>query len=262
MGVNESSKNTGGKIIAETVPAKRVQIWAHRGASGYAPENTLEAFRLAADMDADGVELDVQLTKDGQLVVAHDEHIDRVSDGSGKIADYTLAELKTYNFNKTHPEYAGICRIPTLKEVLECLRDTRLTVNIELKTGLVFYDGIEQKTVELAEKMGFADRVIYSSFNHHSVLKIREYCPDAELAFLYSDGLLGVAEYALRHHIHAVNPSVSCTFFEDEMQACMRNHIKIHVWTANTKEEMQRLVKLGVDSIITNYPDKAKKLLV
>ena len=111
---------------------QETKIWGHRGASGYAPENTLEAFRLAAQMGADGVELDVQLTKDGEIVVIHDEWIDRVSDGSGLVVNYTLEELKQFNFNKTHPEYANVCRIPTLREVLEELKDTGLIINIVL----------------------------------------------------------------------------------------------------------------------------------
>ena len=99
----------------------KTKVWAHRGASAYAPENTLEAFLLAAEQGADGVELDVQLTKDGEMVVVHDEEIDRVSDGSGFVKDYTLAELKNLNFNKTHPEYQNV-KIPTLREVYEALK--------------------------------------------------------------------------------------------------------------------------------------------
>ena len=236
-----------------------VKIWAHRGASGYAPENTVEAFCLAAQMGADGVELDVHLTKDGQLVVAHDETIDRVSDACGKIADYTLDELKQFNFNKTHPNYAKVCRIPTLQEVLDCLQNTGMSVNIELKTGINFYEGIEQKTVELVKRMGYADRVLYSSFNHHSVLKVRKYQADAKLAFLYSDGLVGVAEYAVKNQVYAVHPSVIGTLFETEMLACIDNNVKIHVWTVNDESDMRRLAKLGVDAIITNYPDLAKR---
>ena len=88
------------------------KIWAHRGASGYAPENTMEAFRLADEMKADGIELDVQLTKDGEVIVLHDEKIDRVSNGRGYARDYTLAELKKFRFSKTHPEYKDAV-IPT-----------------------------------------------------------------------------------------------------------------------------------------------------
>ena len=237
--------------------SRKTKIWAHRGASGYAPENTMEAFTLAVQMGADGVELDVHLTKDGQIVVIHDERIDRVSDGSGRVADYTLEELSGFNFNKTHPEYAAFCRIPTLREVLEELKDTGLTVNIELKTGTVFYEGIERKTVELVKELGYERRVLYSSFNHHSVLRVREYQPDARLAFLYSHELAGVADYARANGVHGVNPSVTGTLFEEEMQECKRKNIEINVWTVNGREDMKRLMELGVNAVITNYPDTA-----
>ena len=111
----------------------KTKVWAHRGASAYAPENTLEAFRLAAEQKADGVELDVQLSKDGELVVIHDETIDRVSDGSGYVRDYTLEELKRFHFNRLHPEYAD-ARIPTLAEVYELLKPTGLEINVDRKS--------------------------------------------------------------------------------------------------------------------------------
>ena len=95
--------------------SKKIKVWAHRGASGYAPENTMAAFEKAVEMGADGIELDVQLTKDGELVVIHDETIDRVSDGSGWVKDYTYAKLIKHNFNRTHPEYEH-AQIPTLEE--------------------------------------------------------------------------------------------------------------------------------------------------
>ena len=116
-----------------------MNVWAHRGASGYAPENTLEAFQLAIEQKADGVELDVQLSKDGVLVVIHDESLDRVSDGRGYVKDYTLQELKSFNFNKMHPEY-GIVRIPTLEEVYALLKNTGLTINTELKNKLLIVE--------------------------------------------------------------------------------------------------------------------------
>lgn len=241
--------------------SRKPKIWAHRGASGYAPENTLEAFLLATDMGADGVGLDVQLTKDGQIVVVHDETIQRVSDGKGRVADYTLEELKTFNFNKTHPEYCEICRIPTLREVLECLKDTGLKVNIELKTGIVFYEGIEEKTALLVQEMGYEDRVLYSSFNHCSVLKVREYQPEAKIAFLYSHELVGVAEYAVANGVYAVNPSVACTLFENEMSQCQRLNVDINVWTVDNEEDMCRLMKMGVNALITNYPDVGRRIV-
>ena len=96
---------------------ERTLVWGHRGASGYAPENTIPAFEKAVELGADGIELDVQLTKDGELVVIHDETIDRVSDGSGWGKDFTYAKLIKHNFNRTHPEYEH-AQIPTLEETL------------------------------------------------------------------------------------------------------------------------------------------------
>ena len=125
------------------------KVWAHRGASGYAPENTLEAFELAAKQKADGVELDVQLSKDGELVVIHDEIIDRVTDGKGKVKDYTVRELKSFKANQTHPEYANSV-IPTLAEVYDLLKPTGLEINVELKTGIYFYPDIAKKLLKLA----------------------------------------------------------------------------------------------------------------
>lgn len=239
---------------------KKTKIWAHRGASGYAPENTMEAFRLAVQMEADGVELDVQLTKDGEIVVVHDERIDRMSDGTGRVVDYTLEELKQFNFNKSHPGYEEVCRIPTLREVLECLKDTGLMVNIELKTGSIPYEGIERKTAELVREMGYEKRILYSSFNHRSLLKVREYQPDAKLAFLFSNELSKAAEYAKLNGVQGLNPYVSFTLCEEEMRECRRNNIEINVWTVNDRKDMKRLIEAGVEGIITNYPDTARQV--
>ena len=107
-------------------------VWAHRGASGYAPENTLAAFKKAVEMKADGVELDVQLTKDGEIVVCHDETIDRTSDKKGLLMDYSLEELKKFDFSNSNPAFEGE-QIPPMSEVFDLLKDTDLTINIELK---------------------------------------------------------------------------------------------------------------------------------
>ena len=121
-------------------------IFGHRGASGYAPENTLEAFELAAKMGAHGVELDVHIGKSGELVVAHDETIDRVADGTGFIKDMTLSELKSHHFNKTHPEYKD-ATIPTLQEVFQLLKPYGMKINTELKNSCLDYPGLEQKVI-------------------------------------------------------------------------------------------------------------------
>ena len=125
-------------------------IWAHRGASGTMPENTLESFKKAAELGADGVELDIQLTKDDEIVVIHDEKIDRTSDGKGWVKDYTLEELRGFNYNRTKPEYEH-ADIPTMREVFELLKPTDLFINIEIKTGVFFYEKIEEKILALTK---------------------------------------------------------------------------------------------------------------
>lgn len=238
----------------------RTKIWAHRGASGYAPENTIEAFRVAIEMGVDGIELDVQYTKDRQLVVIHDEFIDRVSDGHGRVIDYTLEDLRQFHFNRTHPEYAD-CMIPTLEEVLILMKPTGMTVNIELKTGVNFYDGIEDSVLRLVDKLEMQEQVIYSSFNHYSVEKIKQLCPSAHTGFLYADGTLDMAAYAAKHQVEALHPSVVNTQYIDLISDCRENGIKLHVWTVNDQQDMKRMVQLGVDAVITNYPDVAYEII-
>lgn len=238
---------------------KKVEIWAHRGASAYAPENTLDAFRLAIEMGADGIELDVQLTKDDEIVVIHDETLQRVSNGTGYVRDYTLEELRVLNFNKTHPEYEK-ADIPTLREVLQLLQDTDLKLNIELKTGVFFYPNIEQKVVDMVVEYGMQDRVWYSSFNHYSVKEVKRLQPRARVGLLYGDGIYEPAEYAARFGAEAIHPHIVNLEYPDVLERCREKGIKVHAWTANTYQDMARCIRYGVDALITNYPDKAKLL--
>ena len=237
----------------------KTKEWAHRGASAYAPENTLEAFLLAAEQGADGVELDVQLTKDGEMVVVHDEEIDRVSDGSGFVKDYTLAELKTLNFNKTHPEYQDV-KIPTLREVYEALKPTGMTINVELKTGIFWYKDLEKKVLELTKEMEMEDRVIYSSFNHYSIQQMKKIVPEAETAYLYSDVILNVAEYAKNTKVDGLHPAVYHVKMADFLKEYLGSNLNVRVWTVNEKADMKWLIDAGVTAIITNYPDMAVQI--
>ena len=148
------------------------KVWGHRGASGVAPENTLPAFDLARRMGADGVELDVQLSADGRLVVIHDETLDRTTTGSGPVAARTLDELRTLDAGRGLAGYAG-ARIPTLDEVFELFAGTPVVVNVELKNSVVAYPGLEEKVLALVAAAGMADRVLLSTFNHLSLVRLR-----------------------------------------------------------------------------------------
>lgn len=235
-------------------------VWAHRGASGYAPENTLAAFQKAVDLDADGVELDIQLTKDDQIVVIHDETIDRTSDGKGWVKDYTLEELRAFNYNRTKPEYKH-ADIPTMREVFELLKPTGLFINIEIKTGVVFYEKIEEKILALTKEMGMEDRVCYSSFNHYTVARIHELKPDAEVGFLYADGPIDMPSYGVKHGVNALHPALYNLQYDGFVKECKEKGLKLNVWTVNERPYMEMCCQYGVDAIITNYPDIAKEVV-
>ncbi len=233
---------------------KKVLVWAHRGASAYAPENTMEAFELACSQKADGIELDVQMTKDGEVVVIHDEMVDRTSNGSGFVKDMTLEELRSLHFNRLHPEYPQ-ARIPLLEEVYSYLKSNSMTVNVELKNGIIPYPGLEEKVLELEAKYGLSDRVIYSSFNHKSMVKLKAMENHVKVGFLYSDGWIDAADYAEHAGADAIHPALYHLRDGELSRQAHEKGLKIHVWTVDRTEDMENLICQGVDAIITNYPD-------
>ena len=235
-------------------------VYAHRGASGYAPENTMVSFEKAVELGTDGIELDVQLTKDGQLVVIHDEWLERVSDGTGFVKDYTLEQLRQFNFNKTFPEY-GRQPIPLLEDVLELVRKSGIMVNIELKTGIFHYPGIVEKTMRLVDEMGIKNQVIYSSFNHQTCVDIRKRQPDAYVGFLYDDGFLDVRQYVKDHGGDAIHPAFYMLQYPEHAIEAKKLGLEINTWTVNEPLHIEMACQLGVDIIITNYPDRALEIV-
>lgn len=228
------------------------KIFAHRGASRYAPENTLPAFELAARQGADGIELDVHLTRDGQLVVIHDETLERTTNGAGWVKDYTLAELQALRADNHMPGFAET-RIPTLAEVLDFVRGTPMLVNIELKTSILWYAGIEQKTVALVQAMGLADRVIYSSFNHYSIAQVRRLDPAARTAYLFSDIICEVERYAADHGVGGLHPGLYNVRMPGLLDAYLASGLDVRVWTVNEADDLRALMARDAD-VITNDP--------
>ncbi|MCR5467454.1 MAG: glycerophosphodiester phosphodiesterase [Lachnospiraceae bacterium] len=242
----------------------KILVWGHRGASGYAPENTLDSFEKAIEMKADGVELDVQLTKDGEIVVFHDETVDRVSGGHGYLKDMTLSELKGLDVSIPIEGYAKKTSIPTLEEVLDLIKPSNLEINIELKTGIFKYEGIEEKVMNLVAKKGMEDRIWYSSFNHESILRVKELDKKARCGLLFGDIIVNPCEYTngLNAGIEALHPAIY-HFGQDNkyIEKAKKAGLKTHIWTVNEKEHMEMLVKAGVDALITNYPDRARDIV-
>lgn len=239
---------------------KKPVVIAHRGASAYAPENTMSAFKKALDMGAGGIELDVHLSKDGRIVVIHDERIDRTSNGKGMVRDFTLDELKNLDFGSWFSqEYAGE-RIPLLEEVLELLNGWDGLLNIEIKSGIVLYPGIENKLVELVKKYHMDSKVIYSSFNHYSLAELKRIDPEAKIGLLYGEGLIDPWEYALRVGAYAIHP-VFYAVVPDIVKGCRENGIAVNTFTVDHPEHILRMAEAGVDGIITNVPDIALKII-
>ena len=165
-----------------------MKIWAHRGCSQMYPENTMRAFENAVKLDGlAGIELDIQLTKDGQIIVCHDERADRTTDGIGEIRQFTLAQLKKLWIDAGDGKYE---QIPAMDEVLDLLGDygdklrLGLKLNIELKNSVFPYEGMEEKIVNLIHRRGIQDSVIYSSFSALSLERIRELDSKAETGIL------------------------------------------------------------------------------
>lgn len=230
-------------------------IYGHRGASGYAPENTLEAFRLAMEMGADGFELDVHMSKDGELVVIHDESVDRTTDGTGLVRDLTLAQLKALDASNGMEAYRG-AKIPTLAEVYDLIRDTNHIVNVEIKTDECFYPQLEEKCLALAKEKGVEERILYSSFNHFTLMKMRALKPDAKLGMLFGDIMVKPWEYAKQLDVDYLHPMKMNIYVPGFGENTRKAGYGINMWTINDKETMLECLKQDA-GIITNYPDVA-----
>ncbi|ABY92694.1 glycerophosphodiester phosphodiesterase [Thermoanaerobacter sp. CM-CNRG TB177] len=235
-------------------------VIAHRGDSRNAPENTLASFKSALEMGADGIELDVQLTKDGQLVVIHDERVDRTTDGIGFVKDFTLKELKRLDAGiKFDKKFAGE-RIPSLYEVFELIGHKNFIVNIEIKSGIVLYPGIEEKLIKAIEDYDFEDRVVISSFNHYSLRDVKRMAPELKIGLLYQCGLVEPWHMAIRMKAYSLHPFYF-NIIPELVEGCKKNNIKLFPWTVDRKEDMEMMIKAGVDAIITDDPQTLINLL-
>lgn len=238
-----------------------MKVIAHRGYSGRYPENTMLAFKKAVEAGCDEIELDVHLTKDDVLVVFHDEKIDRTTDGTGLIKDYTYEELKKFNAAKLFPQVTEFEHIPTFEEYCAWVSTTDVTTNIEIKTNNYYYEDIEKKLVDIIHKYGLEEKVMFSSFNHLSLSKIKELLPNVECgALLNMKGLGNAGYYCHSHGFACYHPGFDG--ITDEIVAnCKQYGIKMNVWTINGMAELEQLYAWGCDGVITNFPSICKSWL-
>lgn len=237
-------------------------IIAHRGASAVAPENTLAAFELAHQASADGIELDVMLCKDNQLVVIHDDTVDRTTNGSGRVRDMTYAELKELDAGSHYSaDFVGE-KIPLLSQVCE-LFGKKLLINVELKNYATPFDDLTAKVIELTEKFNIVDSVLLSSFNPINLIKARKINKKISLGLLTYPGKSGkILRGCLARLLpyDAMHPYFSDTD-TDLVQHMHKINRRVNVWTVDDPAELLRLKMLGVDAIICNDPKAARAFL-
>jgi glycerophosphoryl diester phosphodiesterase len=230
---------------------KMPKVIAHRGASADAPENTLGAFQLALDHGADGIELDVMLSKDEQLVVIHDDTIDRTTNGSGIVRDMTLEELKSFDAGKGE-------EIPSLREVFSQFGGQCL-INVELKNYSSLFDSLPIKVALLVREYDLVESVLVSSFNPFNLPRFRRRLPGVTLGLLTQPGQVKHWIWRLFRY-DALHPHFS-DVDNGLVSALHARNCQLNTWTVDDSDEIRRLAGLGVDSIITNMPRLAKEVL-
>jgi len=219
----------------------------HRGAMGYAPENTLKSFKKALELNVDAIELDVYVCKSGELVVIHDDKVNRTTNGEGYVIEKTLDELKTLDAGDGE-------KIPLLSEVLDVI-NKKVKINIELKgtgTANPVYELIEEYVKNKSWKY---DDFIISSFNHYELKRFRELNSLIKIGALITGIPIGFAEFAEKLNAYSVNLCIE--FINQEfVDDVHKRGLKVYVWTVNDSDDIERMKNLNVDGIFSNFPDR------
>lgn len=224
-----------------------IRVTGHRGAAGLEPENTLRSIRKAIELGVDRVEIDVHLTKDGEIVVIHDEKVDRTTDGHGYVRELTFKDLRKLDAGKGE-------RIPTLREVLN-LTMGRAILQVELKG-----EGTAEPVVRLIEKMGAENWVVVTSFHPEMLKRVRELDPTISTGLLMFKPENDPCQKALE--VGAKGIHINFRYVDKKLvEDAHRRGLKVCVWNPDTKEDMAKMIELGVDVIGSNRPDILINLL-
>jgi glycerophosphoryl diester phosphodiesterase len=247
---------------------KKPRVVAHRGASGHAPESTLAAYRLALQLGVDGIEMDVHRLQDGILVAIHDPDVQRTTNGKGKISELTIVELKALDagiwFNKAcpekaRPEYIGL-KIPTLQEIIDLTKDSPVELYVEIKDPERYPPDPEASLLSIVGNNRVEKRTRFISFSAPSIHRIKTLSRSIKTALLIAasagDPLqqalkVSADELALQHKL--ITPAL--------IDDAHKSGLSVAAWTVDEPADLQRMIQLGVDCIITNYPDRLNSLL-
>ena len=240
-------------------------VLAHRGANKVAPQNTIPAFMKALEFNADGIETDVHLSKDGEIVICHNYAVDETSNGKGFIDELTLAELKAMDFGSYfNKDFAGVS-LPTLSELLDVVRKMTL-INIEIKPPRKDND-LVKKVVEEINRYGIIENSIISCFDPECVRMVKEIDKNVKTALLYENDELGneimtfgVAKYCKQLNVDAAHPHRKL-IKENEVIELHNLGIAVNPWTVNLEEEIIRFTEWGCDALISDVPDYCRKVL-
>jgi glycerophosphoryl diester phosphodiesterase len=264
--------NNGDKLSAgASSHNKDILNVAHRGASGYAPEHTITSYKMGEQMHGDYIEIDLQMTKDGQLIAMHDETLDRTTNGTGQVKDHTLAEIKQLDagswFNEKYPqmakpEYAGL-KVPTLDEVFKTF-GKNANYYIETKSPEV-YPGMEDALLEKVNKYDIdKETLLVQSFSPASLIKMHDLDSSVKLVQLMeytSPAAINDADInAVKQYAMGIGPN-SDMIDKEYVQKVVNSGLEIHPYTVNEKEEMQKLIDWGVTGMFTNFPDRLNEVL-
>lgn len=234
-------------------------IIAHRGSAGEAPENTMAAFKLALEQQCDAIELDVHISKDGEIIVCHDATLDRTTNGTGYLYEKTASEIKAFDAGSWFDEkYAGE-QVPLLEEVFD-LVPPQIMINIEIKYS--YEHNIESRLIELMRRKNRLSNVVVSSFDYKSLAVLKELEPEVKIGLLYNANFIRHRDAAalMPVPVYSLHPNILRISKEDIADA--RNHgLHVYPYTINTEEDMKQALQTHVSGIITDYPAVLRSLL-
>ena len=239
---------------------RRVELFAHRGGRSWGPENTMCVFKKSLELGVDGVELDVQRLKSGELVVFHDENLNRTTNGAGAIYDCTLDELERLSAGSWYGEEFHSEKVPLLKDVLK-LVDGQVKINIEVKNLPYRYEGIEDELIEVMDQYRAIEKIIFSSFDHGVIARMSLKRPDWNYAVLMVGVPHDLGAYAKGLKAKYFNPQMK-SFHKDACEEARKAGIAIYPWTVNDLKDLARMLEFEVTGIITDNPKEIKDELL